>query len=61
MLVLRAGKTLILNNFLKVRTGEKLGVIKFLADLRKSGKDTVLERVISREEIVSFNVVRHCS
>jgi hypothetical protein len=50
-----------LNNFLKVRTGEKLGVIKFLADLRKSGKDTVLERVISREEIVSFNVVRHCS
>ncbi len=56
MLVLKVGKTLMLNNFLKARAGEKLGVIKFVADLRKSGKDTVLERVISRKEIVSFNV-----
>ena len=30
----------------------KLGVIE-----RKSGKDTVLERVVSREEIVSFNAI----
>jgi hypothetical protein len=57
MLVLKAGRTLMLNNFLRARAGEWLGVIKFVADLRKSGKDTVLERVISREEIVSFNVV----
>jgi hypothetical protein len=46
-----------LNNFLKARAGEKLGAIKFMADLRKSGKDLILERVISRKEIVSFNVV----
>ncbi len=42
MLVLRAGKTLMLNNFLKARAGEKLDIIKFVADLKKNGKDTVL-------------------
>jgi hypothetical protein len=36
------GKTLMLNNFPKARAGEGLDVIKFVADLRKSGKDTVL-------------------
>ena len=49
MLVFKAGKTLMLNNFPKARAGEKLGVIKFVADLRKSGKDTVLEIVVSRK------------
>jgi hypothetical protein len=48
MLVLKAGKTLMLNNFSKARAGEWLGVIKFVADFRKSGKDLILERVISR-------------
>jgi hypothetical protein len=48
MLVLKAGRTLMLNNFLKARAGEWLGVIKFVADFRKSGKDLILERVISR-------------
>ena len=47
MLVLRAGKTLMLNNFSKARAGEVLDVIKFVAGLKKYGKDTVLERVIS--------------
>jgi hypothetical protein len=61
MLVLKAGKTLMLNNVPKSRAGGRLDVIKFVADLRKFGKDLILERVISREEIVSFNVVRHCS
>ena len=41
MLVLRAGKTLMLNNFPKARAGERLDVIKFVADLRKFGKDSV--------------------
>jgi hypothetical protein len=48
MLVLEAGKTLMLNNFLKARARERSDVIKFVADLRKFGKDSVLERVISR-------------
>ncbi len=48
MLVLKAGKTLMLNNFPEAKAGEKLDVIKFVADLRKFGKDTVLERVISK-------------
>jgi hypothetical protein len=33
-----------LNNFLKARAGEGLGVIKFVADLGKFGKDTVLQK-----------------
>ena len=56
MSVFRAGKTLMLNNFPKARAGERLDVIKFVAGLKKYGKDTVLERVISIKEIVSFNV-----
>ncbi len=44
MLVLRAGKTLMLNNFPKARAGERLDIIKFVADLRKSGKDLTLEK-----------------
>ena len=48
MLVLRASKTLMLNNFPKARAGEGLDVIKFVADLRKFGKDYVLKRVISK-------------
>ncbi len=48
MLILEAGKTLMLNNFLKARAGEKLDVIKLVADLRKFAKDSVLERVISK-------------
>ena len=56
MSVFRAGKTLMLNNFPKARAGERLDVIKFVAGLKKYGKDTVLERVISIWEIVSFNV-----
>jgi hypothetical protein len=42
MLVFRAGKTLMLNNFPKARAGEGLDVIKFVAGLKKYGKDTVL-------------------
>ena len=56
MLVFRAGKTLMLNNFPKARAGERLDVIKFVAGLKKYGKDTVQQRVISIWEIVSFNV-----
>ena len=56
MSVFRAGKTLMLNNFPKARAGERLDVIKFVAGLKKYGKGTVLERVISIKEIVSFNV-----
>jgi len=56
MSVFRAGKTLMLNHFPKARAGERLDVIKFVAGLKKYGKDTVLERVISIKEIVSFNV-----
>ena len=56
MSVFRAGKTLMLNNFPKARAGERLDVIKFVTGLKKYGKDTVLERVISIWEIVSFNV-----
>jgi hypothetical protein len=37
-----------MNNFPKARAGERLDVIKFVADLRKSGKDLILEKVISR-------------
>jgi hypothetical protein len=48
MLVLEAGKILMLNNFLKARAGEKFDVIKFVAELRKFGKDSVLERVVSK-------------
>ena len=48
MLVLKADKTLMLNNFPKSRAGGRLDVIKFVADLRKFGKDLILERVISR-------------
>jgi hypothetical protein len=48
MLVLKAGKTLMLNNFPKSRAGGRLDVIKFVADFRKFGKDSVLERVISK-------------
>jgi hypothetical protein len=48
MLVLEAGKTLMLNNFWKARAREKLDVIKFVAELRKFGKDSVLEKVISK-------------
>ena len=47
MSVFRAGKTLMLNNFPKARAGEELDVIKFVAGLKKYGKDTVLQRVIS--------------
>ena len=47
MSVFRAGKTLMLNNFSKARAGEVLDVIKFVAGLKKYGKDTVLQRVIS--------------
>jgi len=42
MSVFRAGKTLMLNNFPKARAGERLDVIKFVAGLKKYGKDTVL-------------------
>jgi hypothetical protein len=42
MSVLKAGKTLMLNNFPKARGGEELDVIKFVAGLRKSGKDPIL-------------------
>jgi hypothetical protein len=42
MSVFRAGKTLMLNNFPKARAGEVLDVIKFVAGLKKYGKDTVL-------------------
>jgi hypothetical protein len=41
MSVFRAGKTLMLNNFPKARAGEGLDVIKFVAGLKKYGKDTV--------------------
>ena len=57
MSVFRAGKTLMLNNFPKARAGKRLDVIKFVAGLKKYGKDTVLQRVISIEEIVSFNAI----
>ena len=39
---IQAGKTLMLNNFPKARAGERLGVIKFVAGLKKYGNDTVL-------------------
>jgi len=42
MSVFRAGKTLMLNNFPKARAGKRLDVIKFVAGLKKYGKDTVL-------------------
>jgi len=48
MSVFRAGKTLMLNNISKARAGERLGVIKFVSGLKKFGKDTALERVVSR-------------
>lgn len=57
MLVFKAGKTLMLNNFSKARAGKRLDVIKFVAGLKKYGKDTVLQRVVSIEEIVSFNAI----
>ena len=57
MSVFRAGKTLMLNNFPKARAGERLDVIKFVAGLKKYGKDTVLKRVISIKENVSFNPI----
>ena len=57
MSVFRAGKTLMLNNFPKARAGERLDVIKFVAGLKKYGKDTVLKRVISIWKIVSFNAI----
>ncbi len=47
MSIFRAGRTLMLNNFQKARAGEGLDVIKFVAGLKKYGKDTVLERIIS--------------
>ena len=41
MSIFRAGKTLMLNNFPKARAGERLDVIKFVAGLKKYGKDAV--------------------
>ncbi len=42
MLVFKAGKTLMLNNFPKARAGKGLDIVKFVAGLKKYGKDSVL-------------------
>ncbi len=46
-----------LNNFPKARAGERLDVIKFVADLKKYGNTLYYKRVISIWEIVSFNAI----